>query len=139
MEGSTAIRGKPARVMTVKLSDKLRDCYSASVPDATPDDDAFTAYDAWFRAEVEAAMASDGPVIPHDQVMAELGTDPPSLGQRCYISVQSLLRCSPGGGGRLGHHRTRKAARRAARSARIAVKCSGSALIRARHAAPAGR
>ena len=30
------------------------------------------AYDAWFRAEVEAAMASDEPCIPHDQMMAEL-------------------------------------------------------------------
>lgn len=54
-----------------------------------PDDDAVTAsdfdppsdlmspedpvaYDAWFRAEVEAAMASDEPGIPHDRVMAEL-------------------------------------------------------------------
>ena len=30
------------------------------------------AYDAWFRATVEARMASDGPGIPHDQVMAEI-------------------------------------------------------------------
>jgi hypothetical protein len=68
-----------------KLSDKLRNCYS----DSMPDDDAFTAsdfdpppdlmppedpaaYDAWFRAQVEAAMASNEPCIPHDQVMAEL-------------------------------------------------------------------
>jgi len=29
------------------------------------------AYDAWFRAKVEASMASTGPGIPHDQVMAE--------------------------------------------------------------------
>ena len=30
------------------------------------------AYDAWFRATVEARMASDKPGIPHDQVMARM-------------------------------------------------------------------
>jgi hypothetical protein len=30
------------------------------------------AYDAWFRAKVERAMASKAPRIPHDQVMAEM-------------------------------------------------------------------
>jgi len=35
---------------------------------ATIDDAA--AYDAWFRAKVEKAMASTAPRIPHDQVMA---------------------------------------------------------------------
>jgi hypothetical protein len=30
------------------------------------------AYDAWFRAKVEKAMASKEPSIPHDQVMAEM-------------------------------------------------------------------
>lgn len=30
------------------------------------------AYDKWFRAEVEAAMAETGPGIPHEQVMAEM-------------------------------------------------------------------
>lgn len=30
------------------------------------------AYDRWFRAEVEAALAEPGPRIPHDQVMAEM-------------------------------------------------------------------
>lgn len=30
------------------------------------------AYDAWFRAEVEASLADTRPDIPHDQVMAEL-------------------------------------------------------------------
>jgi hypothetical protein len=85
MAGSTAIRGKPAKVMIAKLSDKLRDCYSGSMPDdapytasdfdppsdlMSPEDPA--AYDAWFRAQVVAAMASDEPCIPHDQVMAEL-------------------------------------------------------------------
>ncbi len=28
------------------------------------------AYDAWFRAKVEKAMASTAPGIPHDEVMA---------------------------------------------------------------------
>ena len=28
------------------------------------------AYDAWFRAKVKKAMASDKPRIPHDRVMA---------------------------------------------------------------------
>ncbi len=35
-------------------------------------DEEAEAYDAWFRAKVEAAMASPGPGIPHDQVMAEM-------------------------------------------------------------------
>lgn len=30
------------------------------------------AYDAWFRAKVERAMASKEPSIPHDIVMAEM-------------------------------------------------------------------
>lgn len=30
------------------------------------------AYDAWFRAEVEAAMKSDEPGIPHDVAMARM-------------------------------------------------------------------
>ena len=30
------------------------------------------AYDLWFRAQVEAALASDEPLIPHEQVMAEV-------------------------------------------------------------------
>lgn len=30
------------------------------------------AYDAWFRAKVERAMASKEPGIPHDIVMAEM-------------------------------------------------------------------
>jgi hypothetical protein len=30
------------------------------------------AYDAWFRAKVEKAMASTEPGIPHDIVMAEM-------------------------------------------------------------------
>ena len=29
------------------------------------------AHDLWFRAKVAAALASDAPVIPHDEVMAE--------------------------------------------------------------------
>ncbi len=36
---------------------------------ATSEDAA--AYDAWFRAKVERALASTAPCIPHDQVMAE--------------------------------------------------------------------
>lgn len=30
------------------------------------------AYDAWFRAKVQAALDSKEPCIPHDQVMAEM-------------------------------------------------------------------
>lgn len=30
------------------------------------------AYDAWFRAKVEKALASTEPGIPHDEAMAEL-------------------------------------------------------------------
>ena len=29
-------------------------------------------YDAWFRAKVQAALESDKPVIPHDEVMAKM-------------------------------------------------------------------
>lgn len=31
-----------------------------------------TAHDLWFRAKVQAALASSEPVIPHDKVMAEV-------------------------------------------------------------------
>jgi hypothetical protein len=34
----------------------------------TEEDEA--AYDAWFRAQVEAALASTAPRVPHEQVMA---------------------------------------------------------------------
>lgn len=37
---------------------------------ASSEDEA--AYDAWFRAKVERAMASDDPGVPHDEVMAEM-------------------------------------------------------------------
>lgn len=30
------------------------------------------AYDVWFRAKVEKAMASTEPGVPHEQVMAEM-------------------------------------------------------------------
>lgn len=30
------------------------------------------AYDAWFRAKVEAALDSTEPNVPHDEVMAEM-------------------------------------------------------------------
>jgi len=29
------------------------------------------AYDAWFRAQVEAGMRSKGPWVPHEEVMAK--------------------------------------------------------------------
>lgn len=35
---------------------------------ASSEDEA--AYDAWFRAKVERAIASGKPLVPHDQVMA---------------------------------------------------------------------
>lgn len=37
---------------------------------ASSEDEA--AYDAWFRAKVERAMASKGKGMPHDQVMARM-------------------------------------------------------------------
>ena len=42
-----------------------------------PDPDGFVAedaeaYDAWFRARVEASLAKPGPGVPHEQVMAEM-------------------------------------------------------------------
>jgi hypothetical protein len=30
------------------------------------------AYDAWFRAKVEASLADQRPPVPHDEVMAEI-------------------------------------------------------------------
>ncbi len=35
-------------------------------------DEAAEAYDVWFRAQVQAALAETGPGIPHEQVMAEI-------------------------------------------------------------------
>lgn len=49
-----------------------------SMADLTPIESEFAtseeaaAYDAWFRAKVQRAMASTAPKIPHDQVMAEM-------------------------------------------------------------------
>ena len=40
-------------------------------PEFASSEDA-AAYDAWFRAKVERAMASTEPGIPHDVVMAEM-------------------------------------------------------------------
>jgi hypothetical protein len=37
---------------------------------ASPEEAA--AYDAWFRAKVEASLADERPPVPHDQVMAEI-------------------------------------------------------------------
>jgi hypothetical protein len=34
-------------------------------------DEAAEAYDVWFRAQVQEALDSDKPDIPHEQVMAE--------------------------------------------------------------------
>jgi len=30
------------------------------------------AYDAWFRAKIEARLASNAPGVPHDEVMARM-------------------------------------------------------------------
>ncbi|RHW16406.1 stability determinant [Sphingomonas gilva] len=38
------------------------------------------AYDAWFRAQVEAALASTEPSIPHEEVMARFKARFPGLG-----------------------------------------------------------
>jgi hypothetical protein len=44
---------------------------SPVAPDfATPEEAA--AYEAWFRAKVEASLADERPPVPHDQVMAEI-------------------------------------------------------------------
>jgi hypothetical protein len=37
------------------------------------------AYDRWFRAQVEAALASTEPSIPHEEVMARLRAKLPGL------------------------------------------------------------
>lgn len=37
------------------------------------------AYDAWFRAQVETALASTAPRVPHEQVMARLRKKLPGL------------------------------------------------------------
>lgn len=44
---------------------------SPIVSEFETDEDA-EAYDAWFRAQVEAALASTAPRIPHEQVVAEV-------------------------------------------------------------------
>lgn len=70
--------------MTDKLSDKPPPCYSAAMPedDAFSDDDLVppdlrgpedpVAYDQWFRTKVEAALASNKPRIPHEEVMRRM-------------------------------------------------------------------
>lgn len=51
--------------------------YILPMTDLTPIESKFAtkedaaAHDAWLRAEVERAMASTAPKIPHDQVMAK--------------------------------------------------------------------
>eukprot|EP00456_Euglypha_rotunda_P052151 TRINITY_DN42045_c0_g2_i1.p1 TRINITY_DN42045_c0_g2~~TRINITY_DN42045_c0_g2_i1.p1 ORF type:complete len:117 (+),score=24.61 TRINITY_DN42045_c0_g2_i1:528-878(+) len=89
MAGLTAIRGKPARVMAGRLSDMPHLRYSSAMPDDPPDFEGFdasdfdppphlmspedpVAYDAWFRAQVEAAIADPRPDIPHEVVMKEM-------------------------------------------------------------------
>jgi hypothetical protein len=43
---------------------------SRATPDfATPEE--ASAYDAWFRAKVEASLADERPTVPHEEVMAE--------------------------------------------------------------------
>ena len=37
---------------------------------ATPED--AEAYDAWFRAKVQAALDDESPIIAHEEVMAEM-------------------------------------------------------------------
>ena len=32
------------------------------------------AYDLWFRAQLEGALASDGPLIPHEQLIPRMGS-----------------------------------------------------------------
>ena len=47
------------------------------VPDLSPIESEFAsseeadAYDLWFRAKIEAALAGDRPKIPHDEAMAK--------------------------------------------------------------------
>lgn len=65
----------PHRRTSLPLSTSTR--YIFPMTDLTPIESEFAtteeaeAYDAWFRAKVERAMASKAPKIPHDQVMAE--------------------------------------------------------------------
>ena len=42
------------------------------------------AYDAWFRAQVEASLADPRPGIPHDQVMAR------PFSVRCFAGVGTM-------------------------------------------------
>ncbi len=35
-------------------------------------EEAAEAYDKWFRAQVETALAETGPGVPHEQVMAKM-------------------------------------------------------------------
>lgn len=56
--------GKPARTGFMTRYDPIVSEF------ATSEDEA--AYDAWFRARVERAMACKGPGIPHDQAMARM-------------------------------------------------------------------
>lgn len=60
------------------LADDRIDCYPPTMTKLTPIESEFAtteeaeAYDAWFRAEVEASLADPRPRIPHDPVMAQM-------------------------------------------------------------------
>ncbi len=65
-------RGRTASALS-RIAAVLYDAVMPKLPADTvtvsPHDEA-AAYDAWFRAKVEKAMASTEPGIPHEEVMA---------------------------------------------------------------------
>lgn len=70
--------GVKANSHGIGFSAAARNRYGRFMPDLTSIDSEFAAgenaaaYDAWFRAKVERAMASTEPGIPHETVMAEM-------------------------------------------------------------------
>lgn len=60
------------------MDNGVQPCYSPPMTKLTPIESEFAttqeaeAYDAWFRATIEARMASDKPGIPHDEAMARM-------------------------------------------------------------------
>ena len=60
------------------------------------------AYDVWFRAKVEAALADPRPRIPHDEVMAEMHQLlAQSRASDAEVNLDSRIACRHPGGARL--------------------------------------
>ena len=67
MPASASRLGEPAQSLYLAHMGKL----DPIVSEFKTDEDA-AAYDAWFRAQVETALASKAPRVPHEQVVSRV-------------------------------------------------------------------